>query len=87
MSIRASITGRVTDTVVRVNNVGGSIAPASSGVTLKNKVQEFRTLEDFGNVVTTQLVNGATLVYNSELDKYEIKPIDLGATGLDGGSF
>jgi hypothetical protein len=87
MSIRASITGRVTDTVVRVNNVGGSITPTSSGVTLKNKVQEFRTLEDFGNVVTTQLVDGATLVYNSELDKYEIKPIDLGATGLDGGSF
>lgn len=89
MALNATVTGRISNTVVRVSSAGGRITPAAggAGVTLKNQVQEIRSIEDFADVVRTNPVNGAALVYNAELDKYEVKPIDLGATGLDGGTF
>lgn len=89
MSFNASVSGRISNTVVRVNSTGGRITPAAggSGVTLKNQVQEIRSIDDFADVVPVNPVDGATLVYNATLDKYEVKPIDLGATGFDGGSF
>jgi hypothetical protein len=89
MALNATVTGRISNTVIRVNSVGGIITPAAggSGVTLKNQVQEIRSIEDFADVVLTNPVDGATLVYNLSLDKYEVKPVDLGAGGVDGGTF
>lgn len=89
MSFKVSVLGRISNTVVRVNNTGGRITPAAggSGVTLKNQVNEIRSIDDFADVIPVNQITGATLVYNAELDKYEVKPIDLGASGLDGGSF
>jgi len=68
------------------NNAGrlSSVAP----VTLKNQIQEIRSIEDIADVAEVNVTNGATLVYNSENDKYEVRQLqieDLGA--IDGGSF
>lgn len=87
MTIRASIAGRISNTVVAVAKSDGRLGPTASPVKLKNQVNEIRSIDDFADVVLTNPVNGATLVYNATLDKYEVKPIDLGATGLDGGTF
>jgi hypothetical protein len=87
MALRATITGRISNNVVTVAKAGGALSAAAPGVSLKNQVNEIRSIEDIADVVRTNPVNGATLVYNASLDKYEVKPIDLGATGLDGGTF
>jgi len=55
---------------------------------LKNQIQEIRSIEDIADVAEIDVSDGATLVYNSETDKYEVKQLqieDLGA--IDGGSF
>ena len=57
-------------------------------ITLKNQVSEIRSIEDIADVAEIDVTDGATLVYNSETDKYEVRQLqieDLGA--IDGGSF
>lgn len=79
---------RLSNNVVRVTLSGGRVTQSSAGVTLKNQVNEIRSIEDLGDVVETNVANGATLVYNSATDKYEIKPLTLADLGtLDGGLF
>lgn len=79
---------RLSNNVVRVTLSGGRVTQSSAGVTLKNQVNEIRSIEDIGDVVETNVANGATLIYNSETDKYEIKPLTLSDLGtLDGGLF
>lgn len=87
MALRASITGRISNNIVAVTKSGGRLDVAAPGVTLKNQINEIRSIEDIADVVETNVVDGATIVYNAALDKYEVKPIDLAASGLDGGTF
>lgn len=87
MTIRASLSGRISNNVVTVSKTDGRLSSSAPAVQLKNQVTEIRSIEDIADVVRTNPINGATLVYNASLDKYEVKPIDLGATGLDGGTF
>jgi len=73
---------------VKVNNIGGTLT-SSSPITLKNQVTEIRSIEDIGDVDEINVTNGATLIYNSSRNKYEIKPLsfdDLGSD-IDGGTF
>jgi len=78
----------LSNTVVRINNNSGSLN-ATSPVVLKNQITQLRSLEDIGDVVETNVTDGATIVYNASLDKYEVKPLDLNTqnTALDGGTF
>ena len=76
--------------VAKITNNSGrlsSIAP----ITLKNQIQEIRSIEDISDVSEIEVVEGATLVYNPENDKYEVKQLsfdDLSPDApLDGGSF
>lgn len=87
MALKATIAGRISNNVVTVAKAGGALTSAAPAVKLKNQISEIRSIEDIADVVRTNPINGATLVYNASLDKYEVKPIDLGATGLDGGTF
>ena len=48
-------------------------------------VQDY--IHNLMDVVETDLVSGATLVYNAETNKYEVKIIDLKVIVLDGGLF
>ncbi len=57
-------------------------------MTLKNQIKEIRSIEDFGDVEEVNVVTGATLVYNSVSDKYEVRPLAIEDLGnIDGGTF
>jgi hypothetical protein len=73
---------------VKVNNIGGTLT-SSSPITLKNQVTEIRSIEDIGDVDEINVTNGATLIYNSSRNKYEIKPLSLDDldSDIDGGTF
>ena len=73
--------------VAKITNNNGRLSSAAP-ITLKNQIQEIRSIEDIADVAEVNVTNGATLVYNSENDKYEVRQLqieDLGA--IDGGSF
>jgi hypothetical protein len=73
--------------VAKITNNSGRLSSAAP-ITLKNQIQEIRSIEDIADVAEVDVSDGATLVYNSETDKYEVRQLqieDLGA--IDGGSF
>lgn len=76
--------------VAKVTNNSGRLS-AQSPITLKNQIQEIRSIEDIADVAEVNVTNGATLVYNSENDKYEVKILDvtdqIDNADLDGGTF
>lgn len=73
--------------VAKITNNNGRLSSAAP-ITLKNQIQEIRSIEDISDVAEIDVSDGATLIYNSETDKYEVRQLqieDLGA--IDGGSF
>ncbi len=86
MALTARIVQK-TSMVARVNTTGDSLT-AAKPVTLKNQIKEIRSIEDFGDVEGVNVITGATLIYNSTSDKYEVRPLELSDLGnLDGGTF
>lgn len=86
MALKARIIQN-TNMVARVTTSGNSLA-ASKPVTLKNQINEIRSIEDFGDVDEVNVVTGATLVYNATNDKYEVRPLEIEDLGnIDGGTF
>ncbi len=85
--MKASIP-QVTRQVVKVNNIGGTLTP-SSPITLKNQVTELTSIENIADVDEVNVTNGATIIYNSSRNLYEIKPLSLSDLGgdIDGGTF
>ena len=80
----------VTTQTIKINNLGGSLTPVSP-VTLKNQIAEINSIEHIADVDEIDVTTGATLIYNSSTDKYEIKPLQFsdisGTVDLDGGIF
>lgn len=78
----------LSNTVIKINNNNGSLN-STSPVVLKNQITQLRSIEDIGDVIETEVIDGATLIYNATLDKYEVKPLNLNTqnTALDGGTF
>jgi hypothetical protein len=73
--------------VAKINNNSGRLT-AAAPITLRNQVQEIRSIEDIADVAEVDVSNGATLVYNSETDKYEVRQLQIEDLGsIDGGSF
>ena len=73
--------------VAKITNNNGRLSSAAP-ITLKNQIQEIRSIEDIADVSEVDVTDGATIVYNSQNDKYEVRQLqieDLGA--IDGGSF
>lgn len=73
--------------VAKITNNSGRLSSVAP-ITLKNQIQEIRSIEDIADVAEIDVSDGATLIYNSETDKYEVRQLqieDLGA--IDGGSF
>lgn len=86
MALKARITQN-SNMVARVTTSGDSLA-ASKPVTLKNQINEIRSIEDFGDVSEVNVVTGATLIYNATNDKYEVRPLEIEELGsIDGGTF
>lgn len=61
----------------------GAVLSQPKTLTLKNTLKEDLTLKELTNVVEGAPNDGDTLVYNSILNKYEVKPI----TEINGGTF
>ena len=73
--------------IAKITNNNGRLSSAAP-ITLKNQIQEIRSIEDILDVAEVDVTNGATLVYNSQNDKYEVKQLQIGDLGaIDGGSF
>ena len=75
--------------VAKITNNNGRLSTAAP-VTLKNQIQEIRSIEDIFDVSEVEVTAGATLVYNPENDKYEVRPLqneDIESLTLDGGTF
>jgi hypothetical protein len=91
-------TGAVDGTTAAIKrNQTISVAATPSGglvqsapITLKNSIQEntINTIEAIGDVDEVNVTDGATLIYNSVTDKYEIKLLSSESiSGIDGGTF
>ena len=80
MALNAKIT-KITGVQAKVTNNAGVLSTVAP-LTLKNQIQEIRSIEDIGDVYEINVSTCSTLVYNSTTDKYEIKMLDL-----DGGTF
>jgi bisphosphoglycerate-dependent phosphoglycerate mutase len=80
---------RTSNVVVKLSqSSSGVLSATSSAVGLRNQITELRSIEDIADVAEINVTNGATLVYNAETDKYEVKPITYETIGaMDGGSF
>lgn len=75
--------------VAKITNNSGRLSSAAP-ITLKNQIQEIRSIEDIFDVSEVNVSAGATLVYNPENDKYEVRPLqneDIDSLTLDGGTF
>jgi hypothetical protein len=85
--MKASIP-QITRQNVKVNNIGGTLT-SSSPITLKNQVVEITSIENIADVDEINVTDGATLIYNSSTDKYEIKPLNFNdlSGDIDGGTF
>jgi len=86
--MKATLSSSISNTVIRVNKVNNSLN-STSPVVLKNQITQLRSIEDIADVVETNVTDGATLVYNAALDKYEVKLLNLADQDLelDGGTF
>ena len=73
--------------VAKITNNNGRLSSAAP-ITLKNQISEIRSIEDILDVAEVEVTDGATLVYNSTNDKYEVRPLEIADLGaLDGGTF
>lgn len=85
--MKATLNSRVSSATIKVTTNGGVIQPSASSVSLRNQVQELRSIEDLPDVSEVNVTDGATLIYNSATDKYEVRPYDFTSSSLDGGTF
>lgn len=85
-----AILARSTTQNVRVNNTGSGLLTPTS-ITLKNQIAEIKSIEDFPDVEEVNVTSGATLIYNSSNDKYQIRLLQStdiqGELDIDGGEF
>lgn len=85
-----AVIGRTTTQNIKVSTTG-SIIQSQTPITLKNQVQEIRSIEDISDVAEVDVVEGATLIYNPANDKYEVRKLQAGDISgdlnLDGGVF
>jgi hypothetical protein len=74
--------------VATITNNNGRLS-STGPITLKNQIQEIRSIENITDVSVVDATNGSTLIYNSQNDKYEVRQLSLAdlAVDLDGGSF
>lgn len=73
---------------IKVNPVDGILQPTTP-ITLRNQTLQITSLEDISDVAVVDRVEGATVVYNSAVNRYEIKLLDGDfITGtIDGGTY
>jgi len=89
MALTARVSNNVTNIKATVTGAG-QISTQASTLTLKNTLKDEIAVRELANVIEGSPTNGDTIVYNSTLNKYEVKPITITSsniTELDGGTF
>lgn len=69
------MTNRVINTsefTVTVDKIGSKILNVKP-ITIKNQIEEIRSIDDIPKVNTSLRVDGATLIYNSSTGEYDVK--------------
>lgn len=90
MAILAKLRSNITNIKASVAN-NGAVSTQATTLTLKNTLKDEITIRELSNVIEGTPGEGDTIVYNSTLNKYEVKPITITAntiiTEIDGGTF
>lgn len=75
--------------VIIANTVGLTTTQSNAPIDLKNNVTGVAQsyVHNLLDVVENSPVDGATLVFNANTHKYEVKTISILVEALDGGSF
>lgn len=85
-----AVIAKTTKQQVKVNNAGGGLQ-SQTPITLKNQITEINSIEDIADVAEIDVTTGATLIYNSANDKYEVRKLEAGDIegdiNMDGGVF
>jgi hypothetical protein len=75
-------------TVSKNNNTGISVAlGASAAGSITVNKSTGGTLQSLSNVVTTDLQDGYTLIYDTSTSKWVAQPISAGVASVDGGIY
>ena len=75
-------------TVSKNNNTGISVAlGASAAGSITVNKSTGGTLQSLSNVVTTDLQDGYTLIYDIDTNKWVAQPVSASAIALDGGIY
>ena len=75
-------------TVSKNNNTGISVAlgaSAAGSITINKSTGG--TLQSLSNVVTTDLQDGYTLIYDTSTSKWVAQPVSVGVASVDGGTY
>ena len=79
-----------TKITAKMSTSPGFLQP-SAPLTIKNQRREYQinSIQDLPDVDEVDVESGATIVYNADTNKYEVKPLDISdVTGIiDGGEF
>jgi hypothetical protein len=72
-----------------VNSVALTSTHSNPPISLKNNLNSINQgyIHNLLDVVEDHPSDGSTLVYNSSLNKYEVRPLTVVVTSLDGGNF
>lgn len=75
--------------LIVANTTALTTTQSNPPISLKNNLAGINQnyLHNLLDVVEDHPEDGATLVYNANTDKYEVKTITVSATSLDGGTF
>jgi hypothetical protein len=74
--------------VSKNNNTGISVAlGASAAGSITVNKSTGGTLQSLSNVVTTDLQDGYTLIYDTSTSKWVAQPISAGVASVDGGIY
>ena len=86
--MRATISPKASILAAKIQNNNGRLSSVAP-ITLKNQIQEIRSIENITDVSVIDVTDGATLIYNSQNDKYEVRQLQVADLNidLDGGSF
>ena len=75
-------------TVSKNNNTGISVAlGASAAGSITVNKSTGGTLQSLSNVVTTDLQDGYTLIYDTSTSKWVAQPVSVGVASVDGGTY
>jgi hypothetical protein len=76
LNLSANVVFNTSEFNVKVNKQGGRLV-STTPITVKNQIQEIRSIDDVPKVNNALKVDGATLVYNSATGEFDIKLINV----------